>query len=475
MNAFHRPSAPAGRCFPIWGILTVLAIASATPVFAFEWGGSITTNNTVQSVAENSDDDVFVNTEALVLYLTAPLGSQWEFVGQLGGSYDSAEPVFAADLEKLYFQRNRTITGENEQPAGLVGMTTRFGRFLMSDPTGLIMSHPIDGAAFILNYVNFELYAGAGYTGFINKEFSSVGMGLQDSVDQEDDDVYFGPARLLGLLRVSVPEIVFGQNMTVAFAVQEDLRNPDDVVEADAVPLNLDSDELGGLLDTHYSILGVDGPISVLPGLFYRASYALNTGRTLSLVEDDTAESGGKSYQYQPFLAHLVDGRLQYFFNDGISSVVSAGATFTTGDDDYSGFVEGNTKEAATQFTAVTPGGKGLVFGLQTGNSTTTEVSYSAIPLAGAGASFLSTMQTEVRYYGFFRTIGSGYVSVADVDATDDGAYLGSEVDLIVRMRPFSDLGIGLSGGMFFANNAVMLDDTNSIDWITRLTASLSF
>jgi hypothetical protein len=453
------------------GLLLCVPVAG---VMALDWGGSITTTNNLQSVPEGSDDDAFDSTQKLVLYLTTDMGPNWEFVGQLGASLDS-EPLFAADLEKLYVQRNRVFSPDNDQPGGLVGMTTRFGRFLISEPTGLVMSHPVDGAAFIVNYANFELYAGAGYTGLMNKEFSSVSLSLSDSVDDEDDDVYFGPGRLLGTLRLSVPEILLGQNVALALAVQEDLRNPDDVLQIDDISDDTTEEKAGGLLDTQYGILALDGPLG-LPGLFYNASYVLNTGRTLSLVEDDAArEDAGKSYQYEQFLAHMVDFGVQYYLPRFFSSVFGAGVTYTTGDDDYSSFTEGNTKGNATQFTAVTPGAKGLVFALQPGNSTTTEVSYAMKPFDRSSMDVLSTLQTELSYFGFFRSSGKGFVSSSDVDAGANGSWLGSEVDLALRFRPFSDFGIGLSGGMFFANDAVMLDDTNSVDWIARLTASLSF
>ncbi|MFW6228523.1 MAG: hypothetical protein ACOC2V_03605 [Alkalispirochaeta sp.] len=454
-------------------LTVLLVVVGVSSVSAVDWGGSISTTNTFRSVTETSEDEQFVNGENLVLYLTSDLGPDWEFVGQLGARYDSEEPLFAADVEKMYFQRNREFAPENEQPAGLVGMSTRYGRFLISEPTGRIMSHAIDGAALILNYVGFEFYAGAGYTGLINKEFSRVSMSLQDSTDQEDDDIYFGPRRLLGQLRVSIPELLLNQNVVVAFAVQEDMRDPDEVITVDTEPGNADTDDPGGLLDTQYGILAIDGSLGI-PGLFYDAAYALNTGRTLSLVEDDKSDSG-ESYQYEPFLGHMVDGRVQYFLPRFVSSVFTVGGTFTTGDTDYTSFTEGNTKGSARQFIAVTPGSAGLVFALQPGNSTTTEVSYSAKPLEGIGVDALSSLQTEVSYYAFFRSTGKGYVSVSDVNADEDGSYLGSEVDLAVRLRPFSDFGIGLSGGVFFANDSVMVDDANSTDWIARLTASLSF
>lgn len=463
----RRPRSTCG----ITLLVGLVALTLPMRAIAFEWGGSLSTTSTVQSIPENSDDDAFLNSERLVLYLTTGIGSQWEFVSQVAAIYDS-EPVLAADLEKLYFQRNRVFESDSPQPSGLVGMKTRYGRFLMSEPTGLVMSHPVDGAAFVLDYVGFELFTGLGYTGLINKEFSRASMSLSDSLDGDDDDVYFGAPRLLGTIRLSLPEIVLDQSIDLAFVIQDDLRNPDDVVEVDAEPI--DVEESGGLVDTQYGILQIGGPIRVVPGLFYSVAYVLNLGQTLSLVEDDKADTG-QSYQYQPFRAHLINGSIDYFIPEFLSSVISLGTTFTSGDSDYTTFIEGNTKGPATQFLAITPSGSGLVYGLEPGNSTVTELSYSIKPLTGIGVEALSSLQTEVSYYSFFRSVGEGPVSASDVDPEEDGTYLGSEIDLALRLRPFSDLGIGVSGGMFFANNAVTYDDANSSDWIIRLNASLSF
>ncbi|MFW5828445.1 MAG: hypothetical protein ACOCU4_10145, partial [Alkalispirochaeta sp.] len=195
---------------------------------AVDWGGSLSTTNTVQSVAEGSDDEPFVNTERLVLYLTAPLGERWEFVSQAAATFDS-EPVFAVDAEKLYFRNAIDFTADSErrsveQRGGLIQLATRLGRFSLADPTGRIMSDTVDGVNVRISGVSSEIEIGAGYGGFINKEFSQTSMSLQDSADAEDSDVYFGPPRLLGRGTVAFPELVAGQNLSLGFAFQQDLR-----------------------------------------------------------------------------------------------------------------------------------------------------------------------------------------------------------------------------------------------------------
>lgn len=455
-------------------LLATWVAAGAFGQSAVDWGGSITTTNTVQSVPDGSDDDAFINNERFVLYFTAPLGERWEFVSQAAATFDS-EPVFATDVEKLYFGNVIDFTEDDErrtveQRGGLIQLSSRFGRFNLADPTGRVMSHPVDGANVRISGVTSDIELGAGYTGLINKEFSRVSLTLQDSVDENDSDVYFGAPRLLGRGTIAFPELVAGQNLSLGFAFQQDLRDPDSVVQDGVTQEN--TEEIGGLLDTQYAILKVDGPISRVGSLFYTLSYVFNTGRTLGLLADE--DGGQDTYQYRPIRGHLVDGAVQYFMPSYFSSAAALGVVYTSGDSDYLSFTEGNTEGDATMFTAVTPGGRGAVFGLQSGNSTVGEISYSMKPFS-ASDGILSSLQTRAVLYSFFRSAGTGAVSVSDVDADSNGAYLGSEVDLDIRWRPLSDLGLGLTTGFLLANEDVLVEGSNSFNYRVRLSASLSF
>jgi hypothetical protein len=454
--------------------LLLLAGSGAFAQAALDWGGSLTTTSTVQSVPEGSDDDAFVNSEKLVLFLTAPLGTNWQFVSQ-GAATFNTEPVFAVDLERFYFGKTIRFTEESErrtveQRGELLQTVSRIGRLEMGEPSGLIMNHVVDGIDLRISRVRTDIRLGAGYTGFINKEFSRVSMTSRDSADAEDDDVYFGPARMLGRGSVAFPNLLEGQNISFAFVFQQDLRDPDSVVENRTLPVNVE--EPGGLLDTQYAMVRADGEMPGVSMLYYDLIYALNTGRTLGLVAPD--DGGAERFEYRPIRAHLVQGRFQYFMPDLMAANASLGILYTSGDDDATSFTEGNRAGDATMFTAVTPGGKGAVFALQSGNSTVGEVSFGLRPFSGSEG-ILDSLQTRAVVYTFFRTAGSGPVSAADVDVVAEGGYLGNEVDLEVRWRPFSDLGVGLTTGFLFANDEVLVEGANSFDYVIRLNASLSF
>lgn len=434
-------------------------------IYAFDWGGSLTTTNDVQSVAEGSEDDAFVNSERLVLYLTGDLGATREYVTQLGVRFSSDGPTVAADLERFYLQNNL-----RPDSSSVVSLTTRLGRIYAADPTGEVFRHVIDGASLQLEGVWWNLSMRAGTTALVNKEFSNVAMSIRDNDDADDDDTYLGPARFVGLLRFGLPSVVAGQSFNLALVAQEDMRDPASVVQEGDLPDQIS--EPGGVIDTQYVLLTADGPI--FGSFFYTFGYGLGLGRTLSLVEDEEA-AGGQAYRYQPIRAHLVKLGLEYYLSDFYSSVVRAGVTVSTGDDDYASYTEGNTSGNSTMFIPISASGEGAVFGLQTGNATIAELSYSLKPLETAASPFLSEFQTVATWYSFFRTAGKGPVSVSDVDPTADAAYLGSEFDLAFRFRPYSDLGFGLTNGFFFGNGDALFDDADSFGWIVRLQASLSF
>lgn len=437
----------------------------APGAFAFDWGGSLTTKNTVQAVTEGSDDDAYLNSERLSLYLTGDLGATREYVTQLGTRFSSDGPVFAVDLERFYLQNNLS-----PDSASVVSLVTRLGRFRVADPTGLVFRHVLDGAALQINGAWWNVAMSAGTTALVNKEFSNVAMSIRDNNDAEDDDQYLGAARFVGQLKLGFPDVVAGQNLGIALLAQEDMRDPASVVQDGDEPDQVS--ESGGVLDTQYIILTANGPI--FGSLFYNFGYGLGLGRTLSLVADENATSG-EAYHYEPIRAHMVELGFEYYLTDFFASVVRAGVLFSTGDDDYSSYTEGNTEGNATMFIPVTASGSGAVFGLQPGNATIAQVSYSMKPLETAASPFLSEFQTVASWYSFFRSTGSGPVSSSDVDSDSDAAYLGSEFDLALRFRPYSDLGFGLTNGFFFGNESALFDDADSFDWIVRLQASLSF
>ncbi|MFP4303137.1 MAG: hypothetical protein ACLFQZ_13995 [Spirochaetaceae bacterium] len=444
-------------------LLLLLFLFSASLLYAFDWGGSLTNSSQFENQPEDSDEDEFYQENTLSLYLSTPVGENSEF------SADAAY-TFSTDRAFLLQLRQAHVTRTVRPDSGVSRFRTRIGRFYSTDPTGEVLRHPLDGVRLGFAWPGLELGLTAGYTGLLQQPVGNVSLSKLDQVDDEDEDL-FAPSRLIGQINASMPELFLGQSVDVALLFQEDLRDPDD---GDLIEPGVGTAEptRGGLVDTQYAVLSVNGP---LQSNFYYTVYGIaNTGRTLSFVEDDDSDTG-QAYEYKPFLAGLFGAKLDYFLPDFFSSRASLFGRLGTGDKDYNSYTEGNTDGKANLFTPITAASAGEVFGIEPGNSAHIGVSYSVQPFSDSPNGWLKRLQGELSGYSFFRTAGEGVTSVSAVDSGTSERYLGSEIDFAVRARPYSDFGIGFTTGLFFANSSAMFDEANDVDWIARLDASLSF
>lgn len=444
-------------------LFAIFLLLSASAATAFDWGGSLTNSSEYKTQDESSDEDEFFQSNSLSLYLTTQLGRRTELAAEGAYTYTTERPA-------LFDVRSLHMTRTVEPETGPRQFATRLGRFNASDPTGEVLRHTLDGVSLQFIYPDLELALTAGYTGLLFAPTANVSMSKLDQADDEDDEL-LAPGRLVGEIEAALPELFLRQNLALAVLFQEDLRDPN---SEDLLEPGVDTSDptRGGLVDTQYAVLSLDGPLG---GSFFYTLYGIaNTGRTLSFVEDEDTETG-QAYEYKPFLAGLFGLRLDYFIPQFLSSRASLFGRLGTGDSDYSSYTEGNTEENATLFTPITPSTAGAVFGVEPGNSAHIGLSYSVRPFTGSPSGWLKRLQTELSGYSFFRTAGEGVTSVSAIDSGSSESYLGSEVDFSIRMRPYSDFGIGLTTGLFVANANALVEGANETDFLVRLDASLSF
>jgi hypothetical protein len=142
-----------------------------------------------------------------------------------------------------------------------------------------------------------------------------------------------------------------------------------------------------------------------------------------------------------------VGGRLRYFREQWLSSSAELRLLLATGDEDYSSlFIEGNQEGLATTFTTISQTELGLLFSPRLGNLLMAEASWSLKPAAW--------LQTVLKTALFLRpTLGP--ISDARVDLASSSRYLGTEIELIARLRLFSDLGLAYTAGVFLPGGAI--------------------
>jgi hypothetical protein len=328
----------------------------------------------------------------------------------------------------------------------------------------------MDGGQLRFRFPFVNINTSFGYTGLLFKHAADFRISTMDIVDANDDDVFFGPPKIIGVIDATFPDLIGNQSLTLSFLFQEDMRSEDDVIEEGET---VQDTTKGGLLDTQYLGVGLGGPI--FSSLYYDAFFYLGTGRTLSYLDDDRPFVD-KSYQYTGILAFLFGGGLKFYIEDFLYSRIAVSFIYASGDEDSNAFIEGNSDDTASTFVPISyDSGIALVFPPQLGNIMLFDVSYSLRPFSGSKGSIMSNLQTMLKAILFFRPT-SGPISERGLDPTSSESYLGTEIDLIINFRPFSDLGTALSLGLFMPNTGgTFLEDQRESEFLGRFEFSLSF
>jgi hypothetical protein len=137
-----------------------------------------------------------------------------------------------------------------------------------------------------------------------------------------------------------------------------------------------------------------------------------------------------------------------------------------TGDEDLADlFIEGNQDGLANAFSTISQPELALLFSPRLGNLLLAEASYSLKPT--------DILQTLLKATIFLRPV-LGPISDARVDPDSASRYLGTEIDLVARLRLFSDLGLAATGAVFLPGDAFRTSN-REVGYGARIELSLSF
>jgi hypothetical protein len=433
---------------------------AASPIAAVDFGGTIG-NTTEVSVPTEGGDTNLGQSNRLSLFVSHAFSEELEFMARgryqyridqtYGNNASYSEDWWQGDVDAFYLRGRYPL----EQPEPYL-LDFQVGRFRLREFSGAVLNERADSLRVTFQTGEGEMTLAGGYTGLLQKESSNILISKKDVEQDANDDYYRAPDRLLGLFSFSIPNLGANQGLDIAFIGQGDLRQDAD--------LNEDQ----GAVHTVHMGGGIDGPI--VSGLFYDLYGYFGGGRTMSNIEG--------VYQYETIRSWLAGANLQYFIPEAARSVVSLGYIWSSGDSDHGSFYEGNTEDSSTQFIGLTPPSFGLVFSPRLGNLMVTDLSYSIKPFADSGARSLEEFQAELSGYGFFRTT-TGVISEPGINPASKELYLGSEFDLALNFRPFSDLGFSIVNGFFIPNNqrskSAFLDEAVEMEYKGQFTATFSF
>lgn len=304
----------------------------------------------------------------------------------------------------------------------------QLGRNYFSDYGGAILSHTLDGLSVTLPLGFANVIVNGGYTGLqsiMNKNDISL---IQTAKDEDD-----------------IKKIIDGLDVIKdigAITVWGSLYSVQDMNSSKNLPVYI-----GG---------GVSGGIG--SDLFYTVKGNFNTGLYPYL---ETKTDGTTEEQSALILAGLGDVSLNWYIKSEnpivkkISPSLSANIGISSGDENLvsSGLGESQSddiSDGVNYYVPMVSGGPGTIYSTNKSNLTFLKLAASISPL--------KDFQTQLGSVVFFRTI-EGVTSDSEVDANADGHYMGTEVSLTANYRPFSDLGISLSGGVFLPDGTVIDSD----------------
>lgn len=437
-------------------LLVLLLTGFSLSLFAIDFGGSV---DNATTLAIQTGEDIEQRNK-LSLWIDHNFADSSEFL-VIGNYTFSLDDPYTFDLERL--QVKFKITPQ---------MPVIVGRFGFTEFSGIVLNHPLDGFWFTYNFPRAVISAGVGYSGLQFSESNQIVMSQSDTTDFDDPDFFLGSPRIIEALHTHFPELFGRQDVMVSLLFQQDLR-PQSQLLQEGEEIENAGGLSGGKLHSFYLGLGLSGPISSSAGLYYDTFLYTETGTTLSYIEDSTS-STGFSYQYEPILAFLGGLNVDYYSEKRAYSKIGLSLLFASGDSDSADFQEGNTAGRALQFTPISRPSFGLIFSPQIGNIFIAKTSFSMKPFSNSSSRALQHFQTELRLFNYLRPTVSP-ISEAGIDQASDALSLGSELDGVVRFRPFSDLGTALSMGVFLPSEAAFSGENQGPRFLGRFEFSFSF
>ena len=418
--------------------ILILLLLALVPLAALDWGGTLDNATTYTWSGASS----WLQQDKLALWLETELGPSLTLSAQ--GSYTfSNERYYLFDVDMLTLRGRFVLEG-----AGTSLLEFTAGRFGVSDFSGVVLADNLDGVEVLWRTPRANLALTVGTTALQLSPVSTVGMSWGDLSSTS----LLAPPRLIEMVSLELPELFGRQDLLIALLLQQDLRSQTDLIQPGET---VEVAGRGGRLSTEYLGVALRGPLPA--SLYYDLFAYLGTGRTLSYLDGQ--------YDYAWILSGLLGGGVRYFRQEWLSSRAELRLLFASGDSDYANFVEGNRQGLGTLFVPVSRPDLALVFTPVAGNLAVLELGYSIKPLPA--------LQTQLTGFVFLRPT-SGPVSDGRVDPASDSTYLGAEIDAIARYRPFSDLGLALSAGVFFPGDAFR-SENQEVQFRTRLEISFSF
>jgi hypothetical protein len=435
-------------CFFLFSLIFVYSAFALPPDF----GGSLQNGTTV--VCQSPVPELR-QMDTLSGWLSQTFGSCTLTLQASGTfSYNDGEVSFVPSVDVLSFSGHFPISLFDFHLLEFMVGRTYFG-----DSSGYVLSSNLDGGSVGLHASEYKVELALAYSGL---QSGTLKLSLADNATT---DSYFSlPGRLMGLAQVEFYNLL-EHHFLGSVIVQQDLNEwapgTDMVSAGDGQFLR----GVGGVVNTQYLNLEVRGQLGGL--LFYEVFASLGTGS--SLLYHDLV------YKDVPLLSFLGSLEVVLSQKQWLNSLWIMRLLYSSGDswDNRSAYFEASEAlvepDFTHQFIPLTRSRLALLFSPRLGNIWYSSVAYSFKPLA--------KLQGEIVASTFFRS-QQGPVAITNTRNGSNASYLGSEVDVSANFSLLPDVGLAVSGGLFFPANGtggLFEEERDSMEWLFTVYGSLSF
>lgn len=431
------------RCYRyIVSFLFLLALpfgVTAAPLSI--WGGFINTSGAINTTDAAHEIDFQQDIDA-GLWLKTHFSDHAEL---------EAEATYHFDLDRAYFADLSRLVFTGEHPGERSFFNYRIGRFGFSDFSGYVLAHQLDGVELTLGFPSAVLSTEVGYSGLNFTPNADIlitqsDVGVHASTPAHGYEL--APPKLIEQIELLFPQLWLQQDISFSLIAQQDLQPESSMLTED------------DRISTEY--LGIEASGSFKEDLYHRLFGFFNYGHGAYTT-----------------IAYLFGGELSYYMQERNFSRLNFHLLYSSGDPEQGTYYGGyGGSDSSQHFISISSGNQlGLVFSPNPANITAGSASYSVKPVSrNAGNS--GELQIELTALTFFRNT-TGAISEPGVSVASDEYYLGSEADVRLNYRPFSDLGISLSGGVFMPNtyseNSPFADSRPDVEPAARLNVSFTF
>lgn len=289
------------------------------------------------------------------------------------------------------------------------------GRQVISDFSGYVFNHRLDGVWFRWKFPFTRIELSGGYTGWQPREISDIYLSTSDVLDSEDTSIPFAPPRTIEIATFTFPQLLLSQDLILSIVSQQDFRTN----SPGRPPAKADR------VHTNYLGLGTRGK------LLENTQLALFGYVSMGFVGESSRLFSG-----------MYGGSIQWKGKDRYRTEIEGVIVSASGDERLNSIYDSATVRESNVFLPVSLRETGVAFSPLLSNITFLQLK--------AGLSPLRKVWVESQAFLFFRTTG-GPISESGLDPLDrSDLFLGPELDLKLEWKLYSDVKLRSNFGFFF-------------------------